>query len=376
MSHALLDSTHRLSDADLLQRMSHLAACERGATAQLVAHLAEVEARELHLKAGHGSLFEYCRLALRLSEHEAYNRSAAARAARQFPVILDMLTDGSINLTTVRLLAGHLTAENHRRVLDSARGKRKLQVEEIAAALAPRPDVPTSVRKLPAPAAGRPAPVLSFTTREATAPPGPPATVAPPARPQPVTTAALAPDRYRLQVTIGGRTVEKLRLAADMLGHAVPSGDGAAVIDRALTALLHDLARKKFAATQHPAASTRTADAASRHIPAEVKRTVWIRDLGRCAFVGAGRRCEERRCLEFHHVRPYAASGPATVENIQLRCRRHNQYEARAYFGTIDRDGATVLPVPERAASWGPDLTAASAAPSVPAATGGPCPDA
>ena len=59
----------------------------------------------------------------------------------------------------------------------------------------------------------------------------------------------LSPDRYKLQLTIGGDILEKLRLAKDMLSHAIPSGDDAAVLDRALTALLVDLARKKFADT-------------------------------------------------------------------------------------------------------------------------------
>jgi hypothetical protein len=36
--------------------------------------------------------------------------------------------------------------------------------------------------------------------------------------------------------------------------------------------------------------------------------------------------------VEFHHIRPYAVGGEATVENVQLRCRRHNDYEARVYF--------------------------------------------
>jgi 5-methylcytosine-specific restriction endonuclease McrA len=82
--------------------------------------------------------------------------------------------------------------------------------------------------------------------------------------------------------------------------------------------------------------------AGSRHVPAEVKRAVWLRDLGRCAFVGTdGRRCNERGFVEFHHVRPYAAGGEATVENIQLRCRRHNGYEARVFFaGSRDAGGA------------------------------------
>ena len=37
--------------------------------------------------------------------------------------------------------------------------------------------------------------------------------------------------------------------------------------------------------------------------------------------------------LEFHHKEPYAAGGAATVENIELRCRAHNVYEARLFFG-------------------------------------------
>jgi hypothetical protein len=144
---------------------------------------------------------------------------------------------------------------------------------------------------------------------------------------------ALAPDRYRFQVTIGGETLEKLRLARDMLRHANPSGDDAAILDRALTSLLLDLAKAKFAATDAPRPSRGT-DPESRHIPAEVRRVVWLRDLGCCAFVGAeGRRCKERAFVEFHHVRPFAVGGAPTADNIQLRCRRHNDYEARVFFG-------------------------------------------
>ena len=44
-------------------------------------------------------------------------------------------------------------------------------------------------------------------------------------------------------------------------------------------------------------------------------------------------RCRETGFLEFHHVEPYAFGGPATVANIQLRCRAHNLYEASLCFG-------------------------------------------
>jgi 5-methylcytosine-specific restriction endonuclease McrA len=65
-----------------------------------------------------------------------------------------------------------------------------------------------------------------------------------------------------------------------------------------------------------------------------VKRQVWKRDKGQCAFVSKkGKRCSATGRLEFHHVHAYALGGPATVENIALRCRAHNAYEGVALFG-------------------------------------------
>jgi hypothetical protein len=339
----ILVSLRRLSDAELVARLKDLAARERGVTAALVAHLAELETRSLHLQAGYGSLFVYCRDALQLSEHDSYNRIEVARAARRYPVILERLASGDLNLTTIRLLAPHLTPENHLRVLNEARGKKKSAVEERVARLSPWPDEPVLIRKLPAPR------VISVTVPLCSAQPGPgalssasqssaPPQAAPPASPslapRPVAVVPLSPDRYKLQVTIGGETLEKLRLAKDMLRHALPSGDEAVLLDRALTSLLADLARRKFAATDRPRPGN-GATPGSRHIPAEVRRAVWLRDLGRCAFVARdGRRCGERAFLEFHHLRPYAVGGEATVENIQLRCRRHNDYEGKTFFGS------------------------------------------
>jgi hypothetical protein len=74
-----------------------------------------------------------------------------------------------------------------------------------------------------------------------------------------------------------------------------------------------------------------------------VKRAVWIRDLGRCRFIGrTGHRCNERRFVEFHHVDPHALGGEASVDKIELRCRRHNDYEGRLYFGKRRRNDTAV----------------------------------
>jgi hypothetical protein len=116
----------------------------------------------------------------------------------------------------------------------------------------------------------------------------------------------LSPDRYRYQLTIGGATLEKLRLAKDMLRHALPSGDDEALLDRALTLLLDDLARKRFG-SERSARPSREAARDSRKVPAAVKRAVWVRDLGRCAFVAAA-----------------AGPGPTAPERIAASSRQRH----------------------------------------------------
>jgi hypothetical protein len=345
-----IDNARILGDAELLDRVKALAARERGATAELIAHLAEVDARELHLESGHPSMYVYCRRALKLSEHGAYHRIEAARAARRFPVILDRLAEGALTLTTVKVLARHLTEDNHVEVLESARGRSRSEVENIVARLAPVPDAPTSIRKIPnSPAQAAVVEQPGVAAAPASPPAAPPLLTAPPlaamptpatprVEPRPAIVNALSPDRYKLQLTISGDTLERLRLAKDMLRHAISSGDEAQILDHALRLLLTDLARKRFSVTEHPRPPRGIALerhevedlVGSRHIPAEVKRVVFVRDLGRCAFVGKdGCRCNERSRLEFHHVRPYSEGGQPTADNIELRCRAHNRYEWR-----------------------------------------------
>jgi len=370
-----------LSDDELVSELMRLCRRDRDVTAHLVAHLAELDARRLYLGAGCSSLFTYCREVLQLSESESYNRIEAARAARRFPVILDMLGEGSVNLTTVRLLAPHLTGDNHQELLAAASRKSKREVEELMAGRFPRPEIPSSVRKV---REAKPVPALTplMATVGASAPPAArpedaPEPASAPLSPVPVqrsihrqVVTPLTSDRYEIRFTASASTCEKLRLAQDLLRHSVPAGDTAEIVDRALTALLEDLARKKFAATKRPRRSRQVA-VDSRHIPAKVKRAVWLRDGGRCAFAGkGGRRCNERGFLEFHHVKAYALGGEATVDNIEVRCRAHNAYEAELCFGASRSPGGEEL-VREAHAPYGylkerPTRSGTSSAPTAP----------
>ena len=215
--------------------------------------------------------------------------------------------------------------------------KRKSDVEHLVATLRPQPDVAATVRKLPQRKL-----VVADESVTIDPPREPlPAVAAIATSPAPVPTVRshrlaevkpLAPARYKIQFTASRECYERLRRAQDLLRHSVPNGDPAVIFERALALLVAELERTKLAATQRPRCGRATM-ASSRHIPAVVRRAVWKRDGGRCAFRGTHGRCGETGLVEFHHVRPFAAGGKATCENIELRCRTHNLYEADQYFG-------------------------------------------
>jgi 5-methylcytosine-specific restriction endonuclease McrA len=283
-----------LTDEQLLAETHRYARDERGATAGLVRRLAEMDARRLFLREGCASLFTWCTEVLHMSEAAAYNRIEVARIGRRFPAVFDALDEGSVTLTAVKVLGPYLTEANHAELLAEARHRSRREIEALLTGMTPPSPLPAAFRE---------------------------------------TTIHLAPGLHEIRFTITSATRVKLERARELLRHAVPNGEYAAIFDQALTVLLAQLERRRAASVAAPR-PTRPARAGSRHIPSGVKREVWKRDGGRCAFVGwQGRRCTERGRLEFHHIQPFAAGGPTTVDNIALRCRQHNHHEAEAFFG-------------------------------------------
>ena len=161
MKHAReFKSFSTLSDDELLQRLSELLKQSRRVESELVAHIGEVDARRLYAREAASSMFVYCTERLNLSEHEAYLRIAVARASREHPLLLEMLADGRLHLSGIAKLAPCLTEANRETLLARAAGKSKREVEELVAELAPKPDVPSTIRKLPEHQKAEPAPTL------------------------------------------------------------------------------------------------------------------------------------------------------------------------------------------------------------------------
>ena len=345
-----------LSDDALIASVARLAARARETTAELIAHLVVLEERNLHLACGFSSLFGYCRRVLLCSEAAAYDRMQAAHAARAFPVILALLADGSLHLTAVRLLAPHLKDEDHLALLGGALHKSGREVRHLLARWFPQPDVPTLVRRLPdvrrvdtVPAAAAKstataAPDSLLPAGEAVAPKPAtsPRSIAAPSSPT-RTVEPRSPGRVAFHFTGDDEMAALLAEARALLSHAIPNGDAAAIFKRGLHLVVADARRRRTGVAERPRRSGRALPAGSRSVPAVVKRRTWTRDRGQCAFLDRdGRRCEEIRFLEYHHRKPWIVGGPPTVDNIALRCRAHNQYEAKVYFAPIREalDGA------------------------------------
>ena len=323
----------------LLAHLRTLAARDHQLTADLVAHLAEVDARRLYLDEACSSMFTYCVERLHMSEPTAYKRIEAARAARRFPVIFARVAAGELHLAAVTLLAPRLTEDNHLELLAAAAHRSKREVERLLAARFPRPDVAASLRKAPERGAPPTAPPPPTATPEPAAVPPPPAaaapafSVAPPVAPRPELR-PLAEDRYVLKLTLSAPVRDKLLEAQALLRHRLPSGDLDAVLGRALDALLRDLRKGKFGETARPRPAAPPPRAGSRHIPNAVKRQVAERDGHQCSFVDdEGHRCQERALLEYDHVEPFARGGASDTSGVRIRCRGHNLHAAVKDFG-------------------------------------------
>lgn len=373
-----------LSDPALMQALRTEAARDRAIMARLLILIGEVSARRLHRPAGYPSMAAFCVHELHMSYDVAWKRVRVAKACRRFPRTLDDIASGRLHLTAVVLLARYLTEHTAQELLEAGVHKSKAEVEQLLAVRFRQADAPTRMYALTpildpaseqAPSAGpdptRPLqPELASEPDAAVALPQDAAasTSATPKAPEPVSqgstrmdpdpflfTAAQQPrivaheslyDRVKplsaehalLQVTIDRETQDALRNAQNLLSHQLPSGSISEVLKRALLALVKQLEKTKFAATDKPRlrqGRSSSSDAGNpRYIPAHVKRAVWKRDQGQCTYVSdTGQRCTARGFLQFDHIEPVARGGGVSVDQIRVLCSEHNQHEAERAFG-------------------------------------------
>ncbi|MBI3547692.1 MAG: HNH endonuclease [Elusimicrobia bacterium] len=322
-----------LTDEALLTRLRALVRQERESLVDVIEHLMEVDRREVAPDRGYSSLFEYCLKTLGYSEGAAFLRIRTARAAAEFPEILVRLRSGRLHLDAVARLYPHLTAQNSQSLLNRADGASKREVVALVAALqsapAPERDVIVSVPASPPPDATDAGAIESV-----------PAYVLPPPG---ADTVLLPPLKHRFHFTADGDLLSMVERLRGLLRHKHPGGGLEAIFKEAAATLLEKLERDRRPIGRRPPPVVRrqsgTVARSQRHgsrtVPKAIKRLVWERDGGRCAYVApANRRCESRDALEYDHIIAWADGGRSDVpENIRLLCRAHNQRLGRKRFG-------------------------------------------
>jgi hypothetical protein len=307
----------RCTDPQLMAELQCLARADRRAVARMVVYVGEVDARGLYRERAYSSMFAFAVAELRMSEAEAYLRILAGRVARQYPVVIELLAQGALHLSSLKRLAPHLTIDNQVQLLERARGKSKREVEQLVAALAPLPDVPARMRKVPVPSPERnesrglfetqssarelrpqamgpatasnidqapsatgaaiessPMPPRKHTEVFAPEPPHPQSTscaslsTTPPrqstrafalAAPRASCT-PLRPNRYKLELTASQALHDNLEQLKHLLRHQVPDADLATIVERAVDLLLDKTLKQRSAQRTIPS-KTRAVDA-------------------------------------------------------------------------------------------------------------------
>ncbi len=340
-------SLSHLEDHDVQKGLLAAVPVERTATAAVLAHIAEFDARQLYRDQACSSMFVYCVRELGYSEDGASKRIHAARAARQFPALFEAVADGRLHLSGVCLLAPKLTADNVDELVAAAAGRSKAEIEYLLAVRYPKPGTwaavltksASSQEKEHAPGHVEVDPELEAgadgvsTALEgdlgallAAASPG--AVAPPPVRRDRLT--PISADAWALEATLDQESCDMLRRIQALRGRGVSPHDIAGVIKRAFRLLEDDLLMRKLGAGTGKCRGSKN----PWHITPAVMRLCWKRDDARCTFVGAnGKRCNETHDLQFDHIIPPDRGGDGSLGNVRLRCRAHNLHAAEKLYG-------------------------------------------
>jgi len=268
-----------LGNSQLLARLSALVRQSNVLTAQVLAHLVELEERSLPEELGYPSLFAYCVDALKMSEAAAGRRVTAARMCRRFPEAFACVARGELHLCALCALTPHVTPENSSELFDACRGKTRRKIEELLAARFPRPDVREQIRRLPVRAQvtatvasepTEPSSPSSIAVEVSTAPATPPEVprnsldstsspvVAPPSAPgsdmrrRAREIEPLSADRFGVHFTADAELRDLIERARALASHKLPNGDLAGLMKLMAAFFVQQEEKRRFGIGTRP----------------------------------------------------------------------------------------------------------------------------
>ena len=350
-----------LSPTDALRTLEAIDLEEKSRIAEGIALIAVIDHRRDYLAAGYSCMRDYCMGRLHMSEDAAFRRIQVARVALRFPQVFEFLADGRLGVTTAATLVPHLTSETAAELLAAAAFRTKQEVLKLLAersrpaavspeAFARETPVETSSGSLAPAQVNSLSDLCSRPVGGGPAGPHAPAHVDHGRRGRVTSTAS---GNHEVRLILTDEELEHFRRARALLGHAVPSGDPALIYARAMKHYLAHLEKQRFGTkrgvskTEPVAPKSNDVETGSgslapervngprgRGIPKALRRQIWERDGGSCAFESAdGHRCSSTTRVEIDHITPVAHGGRTELENLRLLCRAHNPFEAERVLG-------------------------------------------
>ncbi|MBI4509942.1 MAG: hypothetical protein HY698_09925, partial [Deltaproteobacteria bacterium] len=286
--------------------------------------LADFDQKKLGIELGYPSTLACLVGELGLTESSACRRLTAARLLARFPKIAEYLLSRRLSMASLLALREILDEENHADVLERAAGMSESEVRELVSritrARSPERELPLVAT---APAVGAVATPMATSDVAST--------------PALVTDSAAEEKERPVAITlwVGKDFRDELARVRDLASHVVPSGKVEEVLLHVLSAYRKQKERRRFGGAEPQARPTaKPPRQGDRYVPAAVRREVYDRERGTCAYVGPeGRRCDSTWQLEVQHVVPFARGGQSTPRGLTLFCRSHNLLLAEKDFG-------------------------------------------
>jgi hypothetical protein len=272
-----------MTNFQLENELKSLVAKVRELLHEILLRIREVDSRKLYLERGYSSLFDYLTREIGYSSASAQRRIDAVRLSCDVPEVIEKVRDGALNLSQI----GH-AQKGFRRKEVSFQEKRSL-LEKLSNA--PSAQAEAIVAK-----------ELDLPIEEKTK------------------LKTQANGSVRIEVTLSQDGHQDLLRMKELLSHTLPRGELSAVIEKAL----------RFYLEKKEPKSTSAAEAAppQKTISAQTRRQIFQRDKV-CQFKAEnGRICGGRHQLELDHVQMRFYGGGNEPENLQLLCRKHNQWVA------------------------------------------------
>jgi 5-methylcytosine-specific restriction endonuclease McrA len=272
-----------------------LAKQHRKIESQLIQVLQQVDHCKLFKKLGVPSLFIYATQILGLSESVVYAFISVARRAKELPLLQTVIDRQELSVSKASRVVSSLKLENTKELVEFAKNHTLREIDFKIAEQNPQK-----------------------------------------ARNEKIS--PISEDQEEVRVVISKATLEKLKRAESLeaqkgkqlklnevidtvLDVYLKHQDPVKKAERAQTGILKANPRNRPQSSEKQSSNLNT----RQPLTAAQKHAVFKRDQGKCTHVDlSGKRCNQDRWLELHHVHPVSLGGSNEPENLVILCSHHH----------------------------------------------------